>query len=134
MTMVVPVELKLLLAAVIVGIVQMAWGAAAGAGGNRDMAWLLGPRDEPRPAGLVPSRLDRALRNYLETFPLFAAAVLAVVLAGKTGPLSQWGCTLYVVARALYAPIYAAGLPVVRTLVWAIALVGLVMVIFAFFR
>jgi uncharacterized MAPEG superfamily protein len=131
---VIPVELTLLLAAVIVGLVQIVWAAVAGAGGERNMAWLLGPRDDPRPVSVVAARLDRALKNFLETFPLFAAAVIAVVLAGKLGPLTMWGCGLYVIGRALFVPIYAAGLAVVRTLVWTVSMVGILMVVVAFFR
>ena len=131
---VVPVELKLLLAAVIVGLVQIMWAATAGAGGERNLAWLIGPRDDPKPVGVVAARLDSALNNFLETFPLFAAATLAVVLADKLGPLTMWGCALYVIGRALFVPIYASGLAVVRTLVWTVSMAGIVMVVVAFFR
>ena len=130
----VPVELKLLMAAVIVGLVQIVWAAAAGSGGERTPAWLLGPRDEPKPASVVAGRLSRALSNFLETFPLFAAAVLACDFAGKLGPLTMWGAGLYVICRALFVPIYASGIPVVRTLVWTVSMVGIVMVVVAFFR
>ncbi|MGZ3378607.1 MAG: MAPEG family protein [Phenylobacterium sp.] len=129
----VPMELKLLLAAVIIGLVQIVW-AAAGSGGERDLAWLSGPRDDPRPVGVVAGRLDRALKNFLETFPLFAASLIACVAVGKLGPLTLYGSALYVAGRALYVPIYAAGISMVRTLVWAASLIGLVMVIVAFFR
>jgi uncharacterized MAPEG superfamily protein len=129
------VELKLLVAAVIVGIVQIAWAAAAGGGGERNFAYLTGPRDDPRPVGTVAGRLDRALKNFLETFPLFAAALLACVATGKVGgTLTVYGAGLYVAARAIYVPLYAAGTPVVRTLVWTAAMVGIFMVIVAFFR
>jgi uncharacterized MAPEG superfamily protein len=131
---VVPVELKLLLAAVIVGMVQIAWAAAAGSGGERNFGWLAGPRDDPKPVGMIAGRLDRALKNFLETFPLFAAAVIACVVAGKTGPLTAYGAVLYVVARALYVPLYASGVSVVRTLVWTAGVIGIVMVVVAFFR
>ncbi|HEY8004057.1 MAG TPA: MAPEG family protein [Phenylobacterium sp.] len=131
----VPVELKLLVAAVIVGVVQIVWAAAAGSGGERSTAWLLGPRDEAKPMGAVAARLDRALRNFLETFPLFAAALLACVSIGRTGgTLTVYGAGLYVVARALYVPLYASGVAVVRTLVWTASMIGVVMVIVAFFR
>jgi uncharacterized MAPEG superfamily protein len=131
---VVPVELKLLLAAVIVGMVQIVWAAAAGSGGERNFGWLAGPRDDPKPVGMIAGRLDRALKNFLETFPLFAAAVIACVVAGKTGPLTAYGAVLYVVARALYVPLYASGVSVVRTLVWTAGVIGIVMVVVAFFR
>jgi uncharacterized MAPEG superfamily protein len=130
----VPVELKLLLAAVIIGLVQIIWAAAAGGGGERDLKWLMGPRDDAKPVGVVAARLNRALTNFLETFPLFAAALLACDFAGKFGPMTYYGAILYVAGRALFVPIYAAGLPAVRTLVWAVSMAGLVMVIVAFFR
>jgi uncharacterized MAPEG superfamily protein len=130
----VPIELKLLMAAVIVGLVQIVWAASAGSGGERNLAWLMGPRDDAKPVGVVAARLNRALTNFLETFPLFAAALLACDFAGKFGPLTYYGAILYVAGRALYAPLYASGLAVVRTLVWTASMVGLVMVIVAFFR
>jgi uncharacterized MAPEG superfamily protein len=130
----VPVELKLLVVAVIIGFVQIVWAAAAGSGGERSFGWLSGPRDDPRPVGTVAGRLDRALKNFLETFPLFAAAVIAADLAGKLGPTTLYGAGLYVVGRALYVPLYASGVAVVRTLVWTASIVGIVMVIVAFFR
>jgi uncharacterized MAPEG superfamily protein len=130
----VPVELTLLMAAVLVGLVQILWGAVAGAGGERNMAWLLGPRDDSRPPGVVGARLDRALRNFLETFPLFAVAVLACVVAQKLGPMTVWGCGLYVIGRALFVPLYASGVPVARTIAWFVSLIGLSMVVIAFFR
>ena len=128
---IVPVELKLLVAAVIIGLVQIAWAAAAGSGGERNLA---GPRDDAKPVSVVAARLTRALANFMETFPLFAGALLACDLAGKFGPMTLYGAGLYVIGRALFVPIYAAGLAVVRTLVWTVSMVGIVMVIVAFFR
>jgi len=130
----VPNELKLLMAAVIIGLIQIVWAAAAGSGGERDLKWLMGPRDEVKPVGVVASRLNRALTNFLETFPLFAIALLACDFAGKFGTTTLYGAALYVIGRALFVPIYAAGLSVVRTLVWTVSMVGIVMVIVAFFQ
>lgn len=125
-------ELMFLGAAAAIGLVQLMWAAAA-ARGQQDLKWAAGSRDEPMPISGVAARLDRAFRNYMETFPIFAAVVLAVVIAGKTGPLSLWGCALYVICRALYAPIYAAGTYMVRSLVWTLSLVGVGMVVAALF-
>lgn len=123
-----PMELTLLGVAVIIGIVQLLWGAAAARAGGQDLKWAAGSRDEPRPVGVVAARLDRALKNFQETFPLFAAAVLAAVMAEKLGTLTLWGSWLYVVGRALYVPIYAAGTSGLRSLVWFVAIIGLLMV------
>lgn len=127
-------ELKLLGAAIIIGLVQLGWAATAGHGERADMAWSLGPRDEPRPLMGVAGRLERAFRNFMETFPMFAVAVIAADLAGKLGALTLWGSGLYVAARALYVPLYAAGVPVARSLVWFAGTAGLVMVLVALFR
>lgn len=125
-------ELQLLAAAVVVGIVQLLWAAVA-ARGQQDLKWARGPRDEPMPLHGVAARLDRAFRNFMETFPFFAAAVLVAYLAAKLGTLTLWGSGLYVAARALYVPVYAAGVPLVRTLIWLVSLVGILMVVAAIF-
>ena len=41
---------------------------------------------------------------------------------------------LYVVGRAVYAPLYAAGIPMVRSIVWFASLIGLVMILVALLR
>jgi uncharacterized MAPEG superfamily protein len=131
----VPVEMKLLIAAVIIGFVQIVWAAVAGAGGERDFAWLAGPRDDTKPVGVVAARLDRALKNFLETFPLFAAALLACAAVGKLGSTHTiYGSAAYVIGRALYVPLYALGTPLLRTIVWTVSILGIVAIIIAFFH
>ena len=122
-----------LMIAVIVGLVQIVIAAQAGQS-YRSLDWNLGPRDTPVPVGGVAGRLERACRNFLETFPLFAAALLAVVLQNKSGGLSHWGAILYVVARIVYVPLYAFGVKYVRTLSWAVSIVGIVLLIIAALR
>lgn len=126
-------ELQLLAAAVAVGLVQMLWGVLAANVQRADLNWGLGPRDEPRPLTGVAARLDRAFRNFLETFPLFAAVVVVAYLAGKLGTLTLWGSGLYVAARAVYVPLYALGVPTLRSIVWGVSLVGILMVLAAVF-
>ena len=126
-------ELQLLAAAVVVGLVQLLWAAFAARAHQKDMKWAAGPRDEPMLLGGVSGRLDRAFRNYMETFPFFAAAVITAYLAGKLGDLTLWGSALYVAARAIYVPIYAVGIPGLRTLVWLVSLIGIGMIVAAIF-
>lgn len=128
------IELKMLAAAIVVGLVQLAWAALA-ARRQQDLKWAAGPRDKPMPIEGVAARLDRAFRNYMETFAFFAAAILILTVTNRLGTtLTIWGSGLYVVARALYVPIYAAGIPRIRTLVWFVAMVGLVMVLIPLFQ
>lgn len=93
--------------------------------GNR---YSVGARDEDlRPHG-VAGRLDRAQRNFLETFPVFVAAVLMGHVLGKAGDLGAAGALTYIGGRVLFLPLYAWGVPWLRTFSWNIATLGLVLV------
>jgi uncharacterized MAPEG superfamily protein len=127
-----PCELLLLGVAVIIGLVQIAWSAGA-ANNQRGVEWGMGPRDEPRPLTGVAGRLNRAVVNFGETFPLFAAAVVAATLAHKLGPLTYWGSIVYVLARALFVVFYAIGAKPWRTLVWAVGFLSVWVVTAALF-
>jgi uncharacterized MAPEG superfamily protein len=92
--------------------------------------WNLGARDAAMPPlQVVAGRLQRALHNFLETFPLFAVAVLIADATNRHGWMAVWGSQIYFYARVVYLPIYAAGIPVVRTLVWTAASLGIVLVL-----
>ncbi len=95
-------------------------------------AYTVGARDEDlRPAG-VAGRLDRAQRNFLETFAIFAAAVLMLEVSHRTGWwLSEAGALIYLGGRVLFLPLYATGVRWLRTFSWNIASTGLVMVMTA---
>jgi uncharacterized MAPEG superfamily protein len=126
-------ELKMLAWAVVLGLVQIALAAAL-ATGQRGFAWGVGARDgTPDPVTPLAARLNRASANFLETFPLFAAAVLAVVAAGVADERTALGAQLYFWARVAYLPAYAAGIPYVRTLAWTVSIVGLLFVLRALF-
>ncbi|MBB6133655.1 putative MAPEG superfamily protein [Massilia aurea] len=87
-----------------------------------------GEAPPPRP---VTARLQRAQANLFETLPLFIGAVLIAHVSGSEGDLTLWGCWMYLIARIVYIPLYAAGIPYVRSLVWLVSLAGLVMVLAA---
>ncbi len=120
--------LTLILALVQIGAAAVARTAELGA------RWNAGPRDEATPPpGRLAGRLMRAQSNLFETLPLFAAAVIMAEVAGRTGALTLWGAGLYFAARLVYVPLYAFGVPYVRTLVWLVAAGGLVAVLAALF-
>ncbi len=123
-------ELRLLGVAAFIGLLQICWAATASQR-QRGFAWASGPRDEPRAVHGVAARLQRASANFLETFPLFAAAVLAAVVLGRTGGTTLAGAWLYVIARAIYVPLYASGVPVLRSLAWLAAMIGIVLELLA---
>ena len=96
--------------------------------------WNVGARDAALPAeNVMTGRTMRAQANFLETFPIAIVALLGVVIAGKTSPTTALGGWIWLGARVVYLPLYAAGVPVIRTVVWSIGMIGLVMVIWPLF-
>lgn len=93
-------------------------------------AWNMGARDEdvPPPAPIV-GRLMRAQANFFETFPILVAAVLIDAAANLFDRWTAIGAAVWLVARLIYLPLYALGVPKVRTFVWMASLVGLIMLL-----
>ena len=94
------------------------------------LGYNLSARDgaAPPPSPLT-ARLQRAQANLFETLPLFAAAVLIAHVADRHSSQTVLGCELYLAARVLYVPLYAAGVPVLRTLVFGVSVWGLIMLL-----
>lgn len=123
------IEIRFLAWAAVLGLVQLLLAATLMTA-QRGSRWNVGPRDgQPPPLTGVAGRAERAFRNFLETFPFFAAAVLGVVAAGRTGEASALGVQLYLWARIAYVPLYLAGIPYLRSLVWSGAMAGVVTVL-----
>lgn len=99
------------------------------------LKYNVGARDAPPPPlSTLGGRVRRAQANLFETLPLFAAAVLVAHVAGRENGLTRLGAELYLGGRILYVPLYAAGVPVLRTAAWAIALAGLALILLAVLR
>ena len=125
------IELQMLYCAIALGLLQMIASVGANVAG-RGLPYGVGPRDEPpRPLGAVASRLERAYRNFLETFPFVAAAVLIGHALGRSGAMSALGAQLYLWARVLYVPAYVIAIPFTRTICWGLSIVGILLVMAA---
>jgi uncharacterized MAPEG superfamily protein len=124
-------EIQMLCWAVVLGLVQLVLATTL-ATKDQGLAYNMSARDAaPPPVSPLAARLLRAFGNFRETFVYFAVAVLVVTALAKNSPASALGAQIYFWARVVYVPIYAAGIPVVRTLIWAASIVGLVMVLLA---
>jgi uncharacterized MAPEG superfamily protein len=92
--------------------------------------WNVGARDEALPpANAMTGRTMRAQANFAETFPIAIVALLGVVIAGRTSYWTELGGWIWLGARVVYLPLYIAGIPGVRTVVWTIGTIGLAIVI-----
>jgi uncharacterized MAPEG superfamily protein len=89
----------------------------------------LGNRDHMRPLTVTGERATRALANLHEALPVFLGLALMVMIVAPEAAQAKTGALVFLVARVLYAGVYIAGVPVVRTLLWAVSWVGLVMML-----
>ena len=78
---------------------------------------------------MISGRLERALKNLLETYPAFIALALALVITGKAGGIGATGAWVWLAARVVYLVLYASGVPVLRTLIWLVSIAGLLMML-----
>ena len=125
----VTLELKMLAFSIVLGLIQIVLAAHA-ASLQRGYVWTASSRDEAVPALTgVAGRLQRSLQNFIETFPLFAAAVLTAHVAATHSWMTEWGVQLYFWARVAYLALYAAGVFLLRSLVWNVAVLGIVLVL-----
>ncbi|MBL8710487.1 MAG: MAPEG family protein [Rhodospirillaceae bacterium] len=89
---------------------------------------LVGNRDDmPALTGLA-GRARRAHVNMLESLVLFAALVLVAHAAGRANEMTALGAQLFFWSRLGYAAVYLAGLPWLRTGIWALSMAGLVLI------
>ena len=83
-------------------------------------------RDEPpKPEGALLGRAERALKNFLETWPAFIILAVVANFAAPGDALVFWGAIVWYVARVVYLPLYLFGTFMVRSLVWCVSAVGL---------
>lgn len=119
------IELRMLAWTVVLGLVQLMLAAALSTA-QRGTKWNVSARDaEVMPLRGIAGRVDRAFRNLMETFPFFAAIALALVLSERATASTALGAQLYFWSRVVYVPLYAAGVPYLRTLVWGVGIWGL---------
>lgn len=123
------VEIQMLGYSALLGLAQIIL-ASHTASFQRGYNWTAGSREEAvAPLTGAANRFARALANFLETFPLFAALVLAAHVTGREGTLTFWGAHLYFWARLAYVPLY--GVRVVRSLIWNVSATGIILVALA---
>ncbi len=101
---------------------------------ERGSAWNAGPRDEEqKPLGPQAGRAERALKNFQETWPAFIALALGLAVTGRAGGIGEIGAIVWLIARIVYIPLYLFGIPYIRSLVWLVAALGLVLMLIRFF-
>ncbi|MGC4024348.1 MAG: MAPEG family protein [Mesorhizobium sp.] len=93
------------------------------------LAYNAGARDGEIPISVVTDRLTRSLRNFLETYGAFIALALALHVTGKAGGMGATGAALWFWARIAYVPAYAFGIPYLRSMIWTVSMLGIVLML-----
>ena len=117
-------ELTLLVWSVALAFLQVVV-VAQGATMQVGLPLLAGNREDMKELTGWVGRAQRAHRNMVENLVLFAALVLVAVVAEKTNATTLLGAQIFFWSRVAYAAVYYAGIPWLRTLVWALSVVGM---------
>src|SRR5262249_53797881 len=102
--------------------------AVLGTIGQVGLPTAAGNRDNMMPPAGWAGRANRAHRNLLESLVLFAILVLVAQALGKLNAMTALGAQLFFYARVAYALVYIIGIPWLRTLIWGVSVVGLVII------
>ncbi|BBD98011.1 hypothetical protein SAMIE_1015120 [Sphingobium amiense] len=120
-----PVELTILAWSMILLLVHI-FAAAHFKTKQYGPRWNMGARDEDLPPlNPLAGRLVRAQANFMETLPIAIVALIGVTVAGRTSEWTAMGGWIWLAARVVYLPLYAAGVPVVRTIIFLCGLAGI---------
>jgi uncharacterized MAPEG superfamily protein len=76
----------------------------------------------------------RAHRNLVENLAPFAALVLVAHVAGKAGSGTALGAQLFFWARVVHAGAYLGGIVWLRTIAYAVSVVGMVLILLTILR
>lgn len=97
--------------------------------GQNGLPAQAGSRDGLPEPNLLRQRLQRLSANMQENLVMFAAVVLIAHAAGVSNDTTALGATLFFFGRVAHAIVYGMGLPWIRPVCWAVAIVGMFMII-----
>jgi uncharacterized MAPEG superfamily protein len=84
------------------------------------MGTMANPSANDAPLSAWADRSMAAHRNAVENLVVFAPLALAVHIMNMGSALTGWACAVFFFARLVHYLVYAAGIPVLRTLAFAV--------------
>ena len=90
---------------------------------NVKLSYLFSSRDNEANTSIYIDRANRSLNNLFETLPIFIGLVLLSIIDGVDNSLLAM---IWLLARIIYVPVYIVGINYLRTGIWAIALICLI--------
>lgn len=95
---------------------------------------LLDPQGRTETRVPWADRMMRAHRNAVENLVIFAPLVLVLHVAGISTYATATACAVYFLARAAHFVIYTLGIPVLRTLAFAVGFAAQMVLVAALFK
>jgi uncharacterized MAPEG superfamily protein len=127
MPIAISVDLSLLVWSVVLCVAQMLISVIT-AHGQVGLAALVGDRENMPVLTGIAGRAYRAHRNMLENLILFATLILIAHLSQRVSPMVLIGAHLFFWARVAYSVVYLIGVPWLRTSIWGISMLGLILI------
>ena len=91
---------------------------------NVKLSYLFSSRDNEANTSIYIDRANRSLNNLFETLPIFIGLILLSIISDVD---NSFLAMIWLLARIIYVPVYIVGINYVRTGIWAIALICLIM-------
>ena len=91
---------------------------------NVKLSYLFSSRDNEANTSIYIDRANRSLNNLFETLPIFIGLVLLSIINDVDNSLLAM---IWLLARIIYVPVYIVGINYLRTCIWAIALICLIL-------
>ncbi|MEM7781334.1 MAG: MAPEG family protein [Pseudomonadota bacterium] len=100
---------------------------------TQGLKWGLGSRDEPREKSARQERFGRTVQNQMEAMLIFIPLMAVALYAGKAGELTSTASWCMIIGRSIFVASYIAGIFAVRSVGYAIGLIGIFATIWALF-
>ena len=88
------------------------------------LKYLFSSRDKTTENSILAQRAIRALKNLLETFPIFVGLTLLSIIKDIDNSSIAF---LWLMSRVIYVPVYIYGINYLRTALWAVSLICLML-------
>ena len=91
---------------------------------NTSLKYFLSSRDENTTISVQAQRANRALKNLLETFPIFIGITLLSLFKDVDNSTIA---LFWLIFRIIYVPVYVLGINYLRTGIWTASLICLIL-------
>jgi len=91
---------------------------------TQGLKWGLGSRDEPREKSARQDRFARTVQNQTEAMLVFIPLMAVAIATGKSGIATEIGAWCMIIGRTAFVAFYIAGTFGLRSIGYAIGLIG----------